>query len=160
MRFKTTFEFAFILIAASVIISSCKKDEDTSAQPDPTLVTIETNKDGLTFEATTIDYVATAAAADVVTVGGVKKIKKGSNQVRIFKFTNTSTSPVIIKNAKSSCGCLVPTYPIDPILPGLSGQIEVRYDTQRIGVFTKTVTVSASGLPELYTLTVKGDVTE
>lgn len=74
------------------------------------------------------------------------KIEKGSDGVRIFKFTNVGDAPLIIKNAVGSCGCTVPTYSKEPIMPGQSSEISVRYDTQREGMFTKNVTVTTNSI--------------
>ncbi|MFN4255150.1 MAG: DUF1573 domain-containing protein [Saprospiraceae bacterium] len=97
----------------------------------------------MTFEQTTVDY---------------GTIDKGAEPLRKFKFTNTGNEPLIIKNAKGSCGCTVPTYPKEPIMPGESNVIEVRYDTQRVGAFTKTVTITTNETVETRTLTIKGEV--
>jgi hypothetical protein len=71
-------------------------------------------------------------------------IEKGADGVRVFKFTNTGTAPLIISNAQGSCGCTVPTYPKEPIMPGEKGEIKVKYDTQRVGAFTKYVTLTTN----------------
>jgi hypothetical protein len=97
----------------------------------------------MTFDATTVDY---------------GNIEKGAEPLRKFKFTNTGNEPLIIKTAKGSCGCTVPTYPKEPIMPGESNVIEVRYDTQRVGAFTKTVTITTNEATETRMLTIKGDV--
>lgn len=97
----------------------------------------------MTFDATTVDY---------------GNVEKGSDPLRKFKFTNTGNEPLIIKTAKGSCGCTVPTYPKEPIMPGESSVIEVRYDTQRVGAFTKTVTITTNEAVETRMLTIKGDV--
>ena len=78
---------------------------------------------------------------------------------RTFEFTNTGDMPLIIKDAKSSCGCTVPTTPKEPIAPGAKGEIGVHYATDRVGAFTKTVTVTsnADGQPTKV-LTIKGTV--
>src|SRR6218665_3713313 len=52
---------------------------------------------------------------------------------RIFKFTNTGKEPLIISNVQSSCGCLVPSWPKEPVKPGASSWIKEHYDTGRIG---------------------------
>jgi len=80
----------------------------------------------MTFDATTMDY---------------GTIDKGADPIRKFKFTNTGNEPLIVKAAKGSCGCTVPTYPKEPIMPGESNVIEVRYDTQRVGAFTSPLIV-------------------
>jgi hypothetical protein len=85
-------------------------------------------------------------------------IEKGADPIRKFKFTNTGNEPLIIKAAKGSCGCTVPTYPQEPIMPGESANIDVRYDTQRVGMFTKTVTLTTNETNDTHTLTIKGDV--
>lgn len=86
-------------------------------------------------------------------------IAKGSNGAREFRFTNTGTTPLVINSASGSCGCTVPTKPTEPIMPGQSGVIGVKYDTQRVGPFTKTVTVSTNASDKPKVLTIKGTVT-
>ncbi len=81
-----------------------------------------------------------------------------SDPFRFFDFTNTGTAPLVIKHAKGSCGCTVPTYPKEPILPGESAQIKVRYDTKRVGPFTKTVTLTTNEGVEKRILRIKGKV--
>jgi hypothetical protein len=71
-------------------------------------------------------------------------IEKGADGVRVFKFTNNGSAPLIISNAQGSCGCTVPTYPKEPIMPGEKGEIRVKYDTQRVGAFTKYVTLTTN----------------
>ncbi len=85
-------------------------------------------------------------------------IEQGSDPYRFFNFTNTGTEPLVITHAKGSCGCTVPTYPKEPILPGEVGQIKVRYDTNRLGPFTKRVTLTTNASDENTVLTIKGKV--
>ena len=57
------------------------------------------------------------------------EVEKGKDDgIRVFEFTNTGDEPLLIKNAKSSCGCTVPEWPKDPIAPGAKGQIKVQYN--------------------------------
>jgi len=63
-----------------------------------------------------------------------------------FKFTNTGKAPLILAEAKPSCGCTTPEFPKDPIAPGKSAKITVKYDSHRVGAFDKTVTVKSNGL--------------
>ena len=72
------------------------------------------------------------------------QIKNGSTGFRYFKFTNTGKGPLVISNAKGSCGCTVPSYPKEPIMPGQSEFIKVKYDTKRTGSFTKYVTLTTN----------------
>ena len=81
------------------------------------------------FKTTTIDY---------------GTIENGSDGERIFSFKNIGTADLIIKNVKSTCGCTIPKKPDNPIGPGKSSEIIVRYDTKRVGPFRKTITVSTN----------------
>lgn len=85
-------------------------------------------------------------------------IEQNSDPLRVFKFTNTGNEPLVIKHAKGSCGCTVPSYPKQPILPGETGKIEVRYDTKRIGPFSKTVTLTTNSVVNIKPLRIKGKV--
>ncbi|HEY6142744.1 MAG TPA: DUF1573 domain-containing protein [Flavobacterium sp.] len=99
---------------------------------------------GMVFETETIDY---------------GTIAHNSDGNRKFEFTNNGNKPLIITNTQGSCGCTVPTTPKEPIAPGAKGSIGVKYATDRVGPFTKTVTVTsnAEGTPTK-TLTIKGTV--
>ena len=86
------------------------------------------------------------------------KIVKGSDGVRVFEFTNTGDAELVITNVKSSCGCTVPKKPEQPIAPGASGSIEVKYDTNRVGPIRKTVTVYSNADEPIKALKIKGEV--
>ncbi len=76
-----------------------------------------------------------------------------------FKFTNIGKEPLIISDAKGSCGCTVPKWPKEQVLKGQSSFINVSYDTKRQGPFTKTVTVTSNaGKGTIKVLTIKGVV--
>jgi len=76
-----------------------------------------------------------------------------------FRFTNRGEAPLVITGVTASCGCTVPTYTREPVLPGQSGQIKVEYNTKLRGTFSKTITVNTNdpASPSV-TLTVKGNV--
>lgn len=75
-----------------------------------------------------------------------------------FKFTNEGKEPLILSNVRSSCGCTVPTWPRQPILPGQSDVIQVKYDTKRVGLISKTITVYSNAKEAQVTLKIKGNV--
>jgi hypothetical protein len=75
-----------------------------------------------------------------------------------FKFTNTGKEPLVISNARGSCGCTVPKWPKEPVLKGQSSVINVHYDTKRPGPFTKTVTISSNAKTAERVITIKGVV--
>jgi hypothetical protein len=75
-----------------------------------------------------------------------------------FKFTNTGKEPLIIQNVRSSCGCTIAKRPSAPILPGQTSSILVKYDTRRIGVFRKTITVTSNADNATVVLEIRGEV--
>jgi len=99
----------------------------------------------MTFESEVIDY---------------GTIPQHADGVRTFKFTNTGTAPLIISNAKGSCGCTVPTWPKKPINPGESAEIQVKYATNRLGPINKSVTVNSNANEAIKVLRIKGEVVE
>ncbi|MCI5058079.1 MAG: DUF1573 domain-containing protein [Flavobacteriales bacterium] len=89
------------------------------------------------------------------------KVNQDSENKHIFKFTNTGTEPLIISNAKGSCGCTVPKYPKEPIPVGATGEIEVVYKPgKQKGAQTKTVTVTANTEPSDTRIQITADVQE
>jgi len=102
-----------------------------------------TNKGTLEFETEIIDY---------------GKIEKNTDGKRIFKFKNTGNTPVTITSVKGSCGCTVATKPNKPIMPGETAEIGVKYATNRVGGFSKTVTVISDASNARKVLRIKGIV--
>lgn len=86
-------------------------------------------------------------------------LQKGGDGNCEFVFTNNGNEPLILSNVKASCGCTVPTWTKEPIMPGNTGSIKVRYNTNNIGAFTKTITVTSNAVdqPRL-TLKIRGKV--
>jgi hypothetical protein len=100
----------------------------------------------MTFENTVVDY---------------GTIEQNGEPLRLLKFTNTGDAPLVINNARGSCGCTVPTWPKKPVMPGETGEIEIRYATNRIGQFSKTVTLTTNELSaEPHVIKVQGKVNE
>ena len=88
------------------------------------------------------------------------KIKQHSEGTHEFEFKNSGNDPLVITNVKSSCGCTVPTYPKEPVKKGDKGKISVKYDTNRIGPFNKTITVYSNGKNSPIQLRIKGEVVQ
>ncbi|WP_372918183.1 DUF1573 domain-containing protein [Salegentibacter sp.] len=86
------------------------------------------------------------------------EIKKGSDGVRVFEFTNVGNAPLVIENVTSSCGCTIPKKPEEAIMPGETGEIQVEYDTKRVGPIRKTVTVYSNADVPTKALKIKGKV--
>ena len=77
----------------------------------------------------------------------------------IFKFKNSGTDPLIITNAKGSCGCTVPEWPREPVAPGESGVIDVKFNSKgKKGKQNKRVTLTTNMVPSQQVLIVKGQV--
>ena len=86
------------------------------------------------------------------------EIERGSDGVRVFEFTNTGDAPLVISNVRSSCGCTIPKRPEEPIMPGKTGKIEVKYDTNRVGPIRKAITVTSNADTPTKVLKIKGNV--
>lgn len=71
-------------------------------------------------------------------------IAKGEAVEHTFTFTNTGDAPLVITNASSSCGCTVPEFTREPIQPGETGEMLVKFDGSGKGQVTKTVTVTTN----------------
>lgn len=86
-------------------------------------------------------------------------IEQSSNGDRKFKFKNVGNAPLILSNVQGSCGCLSLKWPKEPIMPGKTGVIVAHYDTQRLGKFEKTFTVTSNAYEQpSIVLKVKGVV--
>jgi hypothetical protein len=87
-------------------------------------------------------------------------IKKGSDGSCNFTFKNKGKEPLILSDVRSSCGCTVPTWPKEPVMPGQSGVIKVVYDTKKVGGISKTITVISNATNSTVVLSIKGSVIE
>lgn len=97
----------------------------------------------MTFESKTVDY---------------GTIEQNGDPLKVLTFSNTGTEPLVIKNARGSCGCTVPTWPKEPIMPGEEAEIEVRYATNRLGSINKTIKVTTNEGGDPHVLKVIGKV--
>lgn len=114
--------------------------------------------------------VATSSAIAQVATDGAKidfekevhdygTIKYDANGQCSFNFKNTGNAPLIISDAKGSCGCTVPSYPKEPIQPGQTATITVKYDTKRPGAINKSVTITSNAVNEpTKVIRIKGNV--
>ncbi|MBU2996863.1 DUF1573 domain-containing protein [Cellulophaga baltica] len=86
-------------------------------------------------------------------------IIQSTPQETVFKFTNTGDAPLIITNAKSTCGCTVPEKPEGPIAPGETGELLVKFNGSGKNAVTKVITVSANTAKGTEQLKIKAFVT-
>jgi len=82
-------------------------------------------------------------------------IDQGTKVEHVFKFTNTGDAPLVIVNAKSSCGCTVPTYPKTPIAPGEEAELLVKFNGSGKNQISKTITITANTEAGKETLKIK-----
>jgi hypothetical protein len=116
--------------------------ESVIPNPDP-------NAPDMKFDSETIDF---------------GTIDYDANGVREFKFTNVGKSPLTITAVTAECGCTTTTidgkqgWPSEPILPGKSGVIKIKYDTKRVGRFEKNVTITSNAKFATKKLKIKGEI--
>ncbi|MBT8272423.1 MAG: DUF1573 domain-containing protein [Bacteroidia bacterium] len=126
---RTTFLLSLLLILGLSVTAQNKAQSD--------------NLGILSFESETIDY---------------GTIKQKADGIAVFKFKNTGNSAIVITDVKTSCGCTVASAPETAILPGESSQIEVNYDTKKLGTFSKSITVLSNAAEGRKVLKIKGEV--
>lgn len=136
-----------ILLAAITVFGVTASNAQVKKAVKKEAAKVETPKvegAGMVFENETIDY---------------GTIPHNADGKREFVFTNNGNKPLVIESTQGSCGCTVPSKPEKPILPGEKGVIGVKYATDRVGQFTKTVTVKSNAAgQETKVLTIKGNV--
>ena len=86
------------------------------------------------------------------------EVQQGGNGVTEFKYTNTGKVPLILSKVRSSCGCTVPSWSKEPLMPGQSASITVKYNTNNVGVINKNVTVESNASNNRVILKIKGKV--
>lgn len=101
---------------------------------------------GLTTSAIAQEIIQGAAIQFEEDVHDYGDIPHASNGTYSFVFKNIGTEPLLISGAKGSCGCTVPTWPQEPIAPGASAKLDVTYDTKRVGVINKSVTINSNAV--------------
>ena len=86
-------------------------------------------------------------------------VDQGEKVSHTYKFTNSGSEPLILSNAKGSCGCTVPVWPREPIAPGATGEITVEFDSKnKSGKRNQKVTITANTEPAQTVISLTGDV--
>ncbi len=89
------------------------------------------------------------------------KVEEGGVVEYNYRFKNTGSKPLIVTNVSASCGCTIPVKPEQPIKPGETGFIKVKFNSEhRVGNAHKTVTVSSNAEPAFPELLLTGEVIE
>ena len=142
-------------VVALLSISACEKNQKADQ-----LITEETAVENTTLDTQTMDapvastpeeMVAEAQSKPLTTVAlsesafSFGKMKKGDHVEHIYEMTNTGKNPLIISQVKPGCGCTVPDYTKDPILPGQKGKITLKFDSSDFdGMVNKQAEVFAN----------------
>lgn len=135
-------KFLNSLFLALGLTFAANAQDSVIPNPDP-------NAPDMKFESEVIDY-------------GV--LEYDANGIREFKFTNVGKTPLTITAVTAECGCTTTTidgkqgWPAEPILPGKSGVIKIKYDTKRVGRFEKNVTITSNAKYATKKVKLKGEV--
>ena len=140
-----------ILIATlSLVFLAC--NDTASSKIDSTKQKVRTE--------VTLDQVDTPSDAKMVfeaTEWNFGEITQGESVEYAFEFTNTGSEPLIITNAKGSCGCTVPVWPREPVASGKSGVVDVKFNSKgKKGKQNKKVTLTTNMVPSQMVLKVTG----
>jgi len=148
------FMLSFIFMACEppgVDTNSSTKKKEGSAISDAIRMPVSANEP--------LDTTLVAKMDFEETVYDFGSILEGRPVTHTFKFTNTGVVPLVISDAKATCGCTVPSYPEDPIPPGQGGEIKVVFNTAgKTLEQSKPVSIIANTFPSRTLLTVKGYV--
>jgi len=148
---QTRIIFILMSVVVSSLIMGCDSQKSETSSKDTAIVatpvsesTAEAKELALTtiqFEESSFDF---------------GKVDEGKKVEHIFKFTNTGENPLVLKDARASCGCTIPEYTKDTIAPGKVGELKVIYDSAgKEGKIEKTVTVTANTEPSMTDLKIQ-----
>ena len=149
MKTNSILAIACVLLATAGVNAQDKKIEAKPAVTPvqataPVVTPVNPNAAEFKFEALEFNY---------------GSIKQGEVVNHEFKFVNSGKEPLIISNASGSCGCTVPDWPKEPIMPGKSGVIKVTFNSAgKSGSQDKTVTINSNAKTSPLVLHIKGNV--
>jgi hypothetical protein len=106
----------------------------------------------------TVDSTAKAKIVFETLVHDFSVINVGGDGNCVFKFKNEGTVPLVLSNVQASCGCTTPSWTKDPVKPSETGEIKVHYDTNRLGAFSKSITVTSNAENSPVILRISGEV--
>ena len=166
-----TFKLLSLVFAVGIFAMTSCKDAPINEARESLATTSTTNAVTPSTSATPVNTPAAAAipAGPLTSISFEETeydfgdLKDGEKVTKIFKFTNTGSEPLVISNAKGSCGCTVPDWPKTPIAAGEQGELKVVYNSKNKGSVegkneTKRVTVTANTDPAQTFLNIKAKV--
>jgi hypothetical protein len=158
--------FAVLLLVAVIACKNESSSTEGAASTDAAAGTVAPSSDVANPSGEAMPAAPTGPTTTIeyeTMVHDFGEIKEGDMVKYSFKFKNTGSEPLVISDAKGSCGCTVPDWPREPIAPGASAEIKVEFDSKGKGTEdgskqTKRVTVTANTNPAQTYLTISGVV--
>jgi len=136
-----------------LISSSCESTQKGDVVSDTAIVATPTVTNGLGDSTAPLGLTSILFEESSFDFG---KVDEGKKVEHIFKFTNTGANPLVLQDARASCGCTIPEYTKDTIAPGNQGQLKVIYDSAgKEGKIEKSVTVTANTEPKFTELKIQ-----
>lgn len=86
------------------------------------------------------------------------EVVKGGDGMCEFVYKNTGKAPLMLTNVRSSCGCTIPSWSKEPLMPGKTAKIQVKYNTNNVGTINKSITVESNASNGRVILKIKGKV--
>ena len=163
-------KFGFLAVLAVAFLASCASDDsdvrDKARQSIAPSSAVTPDASAATADNATTTPAQPAAPAGPTTEMTFEEttfdfgtVDEGEKVRHVYSFTNTGNEPLLISNARGSCGCTVPQWPKEPIQPGAEGEIIVEFDSSgKPNRQTKTVTITANTEPAQTRLTITGEV--
>lgn len=157
---KKIVSFAFTALIAASLVSCGGSDTPVNDTPEVTTPAKNNAKEPKITPAKVEEATGDASFTFDNVEWDFGTIDQGDVVEHSFEFTNTGTEPLIISNAKGSCGCTVPVWPREPIAVGATGTISVKFNSKgKKNKQHKRVTLTANTTPNQTVLRVKGEVT-
>ena len=142
--------FVMIAAVAAMLFTSCKEDASTKVNEENVETAAARDAEAGEFPKLTFDE----SEYDFGT------IEQGTNVEHVFTFKNTGDAPLVITDAKSSCGCTVPTWTREPIAPGETGEMLVKFNSRgKKNIQNKSVTITANTEKGKEVIRIKANVT-
>lgn len=132
--------FAVALLVAFVFVS-CKENAADKVNENDAEMTSQSSSNEVTTPASTGNYPVMTFDESEWDFG---RIAQGTNVEHMFKFTNTGDAPLIVSDAKGSCGCTVPAFTKDPIAPGERGEMLVKFNGTGQNQRTISINITAN----------------
>ena len=154
------YAIALLLLAS---FAACKNDKRESAETkDTELLSTDLVTNPVSASGISPNEIADMPTMDFTdTVHDFGTINDGETVVHEFEFKNNGKKPLIISGAVGSCGCTVPSYPRDPVAPGKTGVMTVKFNSKdKVGHQEKTITINTNSVRGTQLLTIKAEVKE